>query len=110
MIGRLLRTVLCLLLGSLVVFGVYWLLLNTPESNVLALISSAVLVALLIVMAAMFLHAALVLAGGAPFKSSVTAAAKGLHWVIVAAIPAGLLWWAILRADRWMIDHSGEIN
>ena len=41
MIGRLLRTALWLLLGALVVFGLYWLLLNTPESNALALISSA---------------------------------------------------------------------
>jgi hypothetical protein len=110
MIGRLVRTALWLLVGSLVVFGLYWLLLNTPESNVLALLASGLLVLSIVVIAALFVNAALGLAGGARFGASLRAAAKGVHWVIAAAIPAVLLWWAILRADRWLFDHSGEIN
>lgn len=110
MIGRLARTALWLLLGALVVFGLYWLLLNTPESNTLALISSAVLVVLIIAAAALFVNTALGLAAGAHLGSSVAAAATGVHWVVVAAVPAVLLWWAIVRADRWALDHAGEIN
>ena len=110
MIGRLLRTALSLLLGALVVFGLYWLLLNTPESNALALISSAVLVVLIIASAALFVNTALGLAAGTPLAASVAAAANGVHWVVVAAVPALLLWWAIVRADRWVVDHAGEIN
>jgi len=110
MIGRLLRTALWLLLGALVVFGLYWLLLNTPESNALALMSSAILVVLIIASAALFVNTALGLAAGTPLAASVAAAANGVHWVVVAAVPALLLWWAIVRADRWVVDHAGEIN
>ena len=110
MIGRLLRTALWLLLGALVVFGLYWLLLNTPESNALALISSAILVVLIIAISALFVNTALGLATGAPLAPSAAAAARGIHWVVLAAVPAVLLWWAIVRADRWVVDHAGEIN
>jgi hypothetical protein len=110
MIGRLLRTALWLLLGALVVFGLYWLLLNTPESNALALISSAILVVLIIASAALFVNTALGLAAGAPLAASAAAAARGVHWVVVAAVPALLLWWTIVRADRWILDHASQIN
>jgi hypothetical protein len=110
MIGRLVRTALWLLVGAAAVFGLYWLLLNTPESNVPALIASALLGVSIVVVAAVVVNAALGLAGGARFGASLRAAVKNLHWVIGAVMPAGLLWWAILRADRWLLDHSGEIN
>jgi hypothetical protein len=110
MIGRLIRTALWLLVGAAAIFGLYWLLLNTPESNVAALIASGLLGASIVVVAALVVNAALGLAGGARFGVSLRRAVRNLHWVIVAALPAVLLWWAILRADRWVLDHSGEIN
>jgi hypothetical protein len=110
MIARLVRTALWLLAGAAVVFGLYWLLLNTPESNMPALVASALLVLSIVVIAALVVNVALGLASGARFGASVLAAARGVHWVILAAIPAALLWWAIVRTDRWVLDHAGEIN
>jgi hypothetical protein len=110
MIGRLLRTAAWLSAGAVIVFGLYWLLLNTPESNVVALASSVVLVLLMAVAVAFFVNASLNVAAGVGLGQTLAAAARGVHWVVVTAVPAALLWWAIVRADRWVLDHSGEIN
>jgi hypothetical protein len=110
MIGRLLLTALWLAIGVLVVFGLYWLLLNTPESNVATLIASLVLVLLMTMVSALFVNISLRIAGGTHIRESLSAAARSVHWVLVVAAPAALVWWAVLRLDRWLVDHSGEIN
>jgi hypothetical protein len=110
MIGRFLRTAAWLSAGAIVVFGLYWLLLSTPEANAVALIASALLLLAIVVTAALFLSTALRIASGGHAGDSMRAAARSLHWVVLAAVPALLLWWGIVRADRWVIAHSGEIN
>jgi hypothetical protein len=110
LIGRLVRTASWLTLGVMAVFGLYWLLLNTPESNLAALIASLVLVLLITVVSAFVVNVSMRIAVGARVRDSLSASARGLHWVLVAALPAALLWWAALHFDRWVVDHSGEIN
>jgi hypothetical protein len=101
---------LWLLLGAAAIGGLFWAFLNTPESNALMLALSALLLLAMVVECALVVNAAVLLANGDGFAASVAGGARRIHWFLVAAIPAALLIWAVLRGDAWVARHSGEIN
>ena len=110
MIGRVVRLTAWLLLGSTVLSGLYWLLLNTPETNALTLSASAALLVAILVVTALVVNAAVLIAGGTSFLASVAKGLRGTLWFIAVLVPLALVWWALTATQTWTTDHSGEIN
>jgi hypothetical protein len=110
MIRRTLLIAVWLAIGAAVLAGLYWLFLNTPESNVLMLIASAVLVTLIVMIAAVVANVAVLLALGGTLKTSIPSGARRSGWFIVAAVPVALLIWIISMGDAWVARRSGEIS
>jgi hypothetical protein len=111
MIARLAKTALWLLLGHAMLGGIYWGLLNVPESNVLMLASSALL-ALVVVTGAAIVQGVAVrsLTTGLSPRSVRTLISTGVPAFIVStAIWIGCSWLAGWF-DAWHTQHSGEID
>ena len=85
MIARVAKTTVWLLLGHALLAGVYWGLLNVPESNVLMLVASALL-ALVVIAGAAFVQGVAVrsLTHGGATRSARTLIATGVPAFIVA--------------------------
>jgi hypothetical protein len=94
-----------LIVGQVVAGALYWVLLSTPESNATMLVASAALVVLIAFVAGVTLGAAILTSASA----GVGRAVIGAPWLVVALVPALVIWWIVLRADAWMAAHSGEI-
>jgi hypothetical protein len=90
--------------------ALYWAFLNTPESNVLTLALSVFLVVATVIVTAVSVNAAVLLARGLPLREALAAGARGTGWFLLATVPLVLAWIAIARFDRWVADHTGEIN
>lgn len=105
MSGRVLRVATWLVAGQLIVGGLYWAFLNTPESNTLMLGVSVLLLIAMILSAGFTIGAGLLSAG----YRRTGLAIWGAPWVLVAAVPPVLLWWLVGIGDRWLVAHSGEI-
>jgi hypothetical protein len=99
-----------LALGGAVAAGLFWALLNVPESNLLALTLSAAL--LLAIVATL---------GGIIAASSAVADGAGVAGVLrrsIAAMPAfalgvivfAALWWLTGAIDAWWRAHRGEVD
>jgi hypothetical protein len=110
MILRTLLIALWLAAGAAVLAGLYWLFLNTPESNVLMLTASAVLMVLMVLIAALVANVAVLLALGEALRTSIPSGARRIGWFMVAAVPVALLIWAINMGDAWVARRSGEIS
>jgi hypothetical protein len=115
MIARLLTATVWLLVGHAVLAGIYWTLLNVPESNVLMLGASATLGLVLVVGAAIVEGAAVRrLAGGANGRSTPGQLLR--RWL--ASVPAFVVALVIYaafsliaaRLALWHESHSGEID
>ena len=61
MIARVVRLTVWLGVGAVLLSGVYWLFLSTPETNALALGTSVVLLLLLLVLTALVVNAAVLI-------------------------------------------------
>ena len=110
MIARFASVATALGLGVALCAGLYWMFLNTPESNALMLTASALMALAFAGAAALAVNAAVLLARGATFRAALGGAARGLFWFVVAITPLALAWWAIGWMDGWVERHSGEIN
>jgi hypothetical protein len=110
MIGRLLKVTLWLLAGHAVLAGLFWALLNVPESNVLMLAASAALVLTLLLVAAMVESRAVVQLDASSIRP--------LRWFVAASVPALVVALVIRLAfsalydwmGAWHEQHSGEID
>jgi hypothetical protein len=96
--------------GAAIVAGLYWTLLNTPESNALTLSASAVLILAIVCASGLVVNAAVLLARGAVMREAIRGGARAIPWFVAAIAPALLIWWAVLRADAWTSRYSGEIS
>lgn len=105
MTRRVVRAAAWLVAGQMIVGGLYWAFLNTPESNATMLLASVLLLVVMALVAGVTIGGALL--GAA--SSRVGRAVTGAPWIVVAAIPAVMLWWIVTRADTWIAAHSGEI-
>lgn len=108
---RALAIVACLLAGHTAAAGLFWALVNVPESNVLMLALSAALVVLIV--AALGWTEATALLSWRPDLTLAEAARRGLGAapaVIAAAAVFGVVWWATARADAWLAARAGEID
>jgi hypothetical protein len=99
------RAAVWLIAGQVLFGGLYWAFLNTPESNTTMLSASVLLLVVMTLVAGVTIGGAILSAA----SSRVGRALTGAPWIVVAAIPAVLLWWIVTRADAWIAAHSGEI-
>ena len=110
MIGRAVRLAVWLGLGAVALSGVYWLFLNTPETNAMTLGTSVLLLILLFVLSALVVNAAVLMARGVGLIPSITRGLRGLIWFMVIFVPLVAIWLALTAGHTWVTDHSGEIN
>jgi len=110
MIRRTIGLAMWLGFGSLVIGGLYWGFLNTPEANFAMLALSAVLGLLMIGVAAIVVNVAVLVALGSPLRSSLAAGARRAAAVVVAALVVLGLVALINRGDAWVTSRSGEIS
>ena len=96
--------------GSVIAAGLYWLFLNTPESNAFMLVASLLLIVGLVTVVTVTMNAAVLRARGASLRTALARGAQGTGWFLVAVVPLLLAWWAIGRADDWIARHQGDIN
>ena len=96
--------------GGIVLAGLYWLLLNTPESNTVTLTASACLVLSMITVAAVTVNGAVFIGQGTTPGAAAHRGLLGTHWFVIAAIPVVVAWLVIRRGDGWIAAHSGEIS
>jgi hypothetical protein len=96
--------------GAVIAAALYWLFLNTPESNVLMLVASLWLALALGAVVAITTNAAILHARGASLGAALGAGSKGAGWFLVAVLPLFFAWWAIGYGDDWIARHQGEIN
>jgi hypothetical protein len=96
--------------GSLIAAALYWLLLNTPESNALMLVASLVIVLALVAVVAVTVNGAVLSAHCASFGTALVAGARGIGWFLVAMAPLVAGWWVIGRGDDWIARHQSEIQ
>jgi hypothetical protein len=109
-IRRALGVSVVLAVGSVIAAVLYWLFLSTPESNVVMLGASAVLVLSLVAVIATTVNTAVLLARGASARAALAAGSRGTGWFLLAAAPLLFAWWAIGRGDAWIGSRQGEIN
>jgi hypothetical protein len=109
MIGRLFKVTLWLLAGHAVLAGLYWALLNVPESNVLMLGATTLLAIALLLVAA-------IVEGRAVMQLDVSQ--RTFRWFVAASVPALVVALVIYftftliydRIGAWHQQHSGEID
>jgi hypothetical protein len=110
MIARLVKTALWLLVGHALLGGVYWGLLNVPESNVAMLAISAFLSLLLFVGAAVVQATAVRIVAPAVSPRSIAALAASVPAFVIAAV----IWLAFSWLAGWLgarhTEHAGEID
>jgi hypothetical protein len=109
-IGRFASVATALAIGVALCAGLYWMFLNTPESNTLTLTASALLLIAFAIAAAVAVNAAVLLARGASSRFALAGAARGVFWFVLALAPLAAGWWAVGQMDAWVGRHSGEIN
>lgn len=103
--------VTCLALGHAAAAGLFWGLVNVPESNVPMLALSALL-ALLAVFTMGWTEASASLGWQADLTMG-QAARRGLGAapvVVAAAVVFALVWMLTAHADDWLARHAGEID
>jgi hypothetical protein len=99
-----------LALGGAVVFGFWWLFLNTSEADVFRLALSGLYLVLAVVIAGMVLNTAIMLAAGGSLRLSTRVAIRRLHWFLIgAAVVVGTMW-ATRAVDALVAERYGEIN
>lgn len=110
MIRQTLAVAAWLAAGGLALLGLYWLLINTPDSSAFMLALSALLVAAMLAVAAVVTNTAVLRYGGHPLRTAVPRAARGIPRFLLAAVPVAAAAWAVRRGDNWVALHAGEIS
>ena len=109
-IKSVLTGVLLTLVGTAATGGVFWLLLNVPESNALALILSAVLVLLFSLLAGYTTSVVLVAADGATVVQATRRGIHGLSGFLLGLALFSVLWLVTTSIDGQWTLHGGEID
>ena len=98
------------MVGAAVAGGVFWLLLSVPESNVFALLLSALLVLLLTLLSGYVASVVLSVAGGLRVAPAAARGVRGLPGFLVGVALFAALWWVTSSIDQQWTLHRGEID
>lgn len=97
--------------GHATLAGLFWWLINVPESNVWMLGLSAALVLLILFLAATVEVTACAWLGPASsFRDALGLGVRGLLAFGLALVAFGACWWLGARLDAWHAARSGEID
>ena len=107
---RLALATLWILICGAISGGVYWLFLNTPESTVWALIASALLALVALVLIAMTVNGAIAIWGNGLSRATIVRAARAIPAIVPALLIVLAMWWLTLRAETWVTLRNGQIN
>lgn len=110
MMARATRLAAWLGAGAILLSGVYWLFLNTPETNTMTLGTSVLLLIVLLVLSALVVNGAVLMARGVALVPSMARGVRGLSWFLAVVVPLVGIWLLLTAAQSWVTDHSGEIN
>ena len=101
--------------GHAVAAGLYWLLLEVPESNALMLVASVAVLVLLVIVAILTettAMAAMGETGVATWRDRLRTPGfvrRATAFIVAAAI-FGAIWWLTGRASAWWLQRTGEID
>jgi hypothetical protein len=110
MIRGLARATVTLAIGAAAAGGLFWALLNVPESNVMALTLSAGIIATMVAVSGLAIGAAAAFVQRTPLRQiGGRAAATLLHFAIGLLLFA-MLWLITGSATNWWTAHRGEID
>jgi hypothetical protein len=110
-IRRLIVTTCWLIAGHAALAGLYYELLNVPESSVWMLGTSAML-CVAIVLLGLWVHVGGI-AAWIPDRSPLRGIWRSWRHIgvgVPALVLLGLSWWTVARADAWHAMHRGEID
>lgn len=107
---RLARATVWLAGAHLVLGGLYWALLTTPETNPLTLTLSAVLVVLLVAATTVAVVGAARLVDGAAWRALTAGASRLLPAGVIGLVLTAVLLWVASAIDTWASDHEGAIR
>ncbi len=107
---RLAAVTVWILAGAALTGGVYWAFLNTPESTVGALLLSALLAVIALVLLAITVNGAVAAWSMGPSRESFKTSITGTPTIVPAVAIVGVVWWLTGRVTTWVTAHSGEIN
>ena len=111
MIRKALAVLAWLAAGHLVAAGLFWLLVNTPDSNALMVSASAALVLLLVlVTGAVDGTAAAWLLPGRTFREAIRDGLRSVPAFVLAVLVFLIFWWIAARIDGWHVAHHSEID
>lgn len=107
---RLLLATVWTLIGAAITAGVYWAFLITPESSVLALLASAVLSIIALVLAAFTINGTIEIWSRGFSFGGVLRSMRAIAFAIPAALIVLLMWWLTTRFENAIAMRSGQIN
>lgn len=107
---RFLWSIVVLMAGFACTGAAYWGLLNVPESNVLALVMSALLVLLVAAAAGVSLAMSIAKGEGMSAGAAARRSASALPFFLLGLAVFGVLWLATTTFDAWWIAHRGEVD
>ena len=108
---RTIAVVCWLLMGHAVLGGLYWLLLQVPESNALMLGASALIVLTIIWGFGLVPLMPLRAVGASEPMGRALRVAAGRAWLgVVPLAVVALVWWVTGMAQDWAVGHAGEID
>ncbi len=103
-------TTVIVAIGGAVVAGLFWALLNVPESNVLALTLSALIALLAVVAVGATVAAAVAAADDASAGDGLRRSLTALPAFVLGLAITGALWWLTGAAGDWWLAHRGETD
>jgi hypothetical protein len=99
-----------LAVGYAITVALFWALLNVPESSVMALALSALLVFLVVAAAGVTTSAATALIAGTSPRQISRRAIRALPGFLAGLVVFAFLWWITGAADEWWRAHTGEVD
>jgi hypothetical protein len=109
-VRRLALAMATLAIGYAVAAGLFWALLNVPESSVLALALSAALVLATTIAVGVTTAAAATLADGVDGGNAARMSVTALPAFVVGLLVFAVLFWSTGSIDAWWRAHRGEID
>jgi hypothetical protein len=99
-----------ILLGGVVIGGLYWGFLITPVSTALALAASAVLALVVLALLGLIANGAIEIWSRGFSLAGLRRALGSIGSVIPAGLIVLLLWWMTSRAESFVVESSGQIS
>lgn len=107
---RVVSAAMMLFVGFACVAGLYWALLNVPESSVPAIGLSAALALCTVALAGITLGTAAAVSDDCTANAAIRRGLRALPVFVIALLLAVLLWWGANAVDATWSAHAGEVD